>query len=297
MTPKELTEALGGRWVGSYGTARCPAHDDKRPSLTIRTGDNGRPLVYCQSGCASEAVLGALRVKGLWEGRGGAWEPPTAAEIARQRVERLEEQRKRSETARALYRASRPIRGTPAETYLHGRGITGDLPPTLRYHFGLKHAPTGMRLPALVAAVSRWPGREVVAVHRTFLTSRGKPAPVSEQKLALGPCQGGAVRLGPLDHAKGVLGLAEGIETGMAASLIFGVPVWACLGTSGLAGVQVPSAARNVLIFADHDESGAGEAAARKLQTRLEAAGHAVEVRMPAEPGDFADLLEAEAAL
>jgi hypothetical protein len=42
------------RWL-----ARCPAHDDKRPSLSIREiGD--RVLVHCWAGCSVEDVLGAV---------------------------------------------------------------------------------------------------------------------------------------------------------------------------------------------------------------------------------------------
>ena len=33
MNAQSLTQALGGRWHGSYGTARCPAHDDRAPTL------------------------------------------------------------------------------------------------------------------------------------------------------------------------------------------------------------------------------------------------------------------------
>jgi hypothetical protein len=41
-------------------TARCPAHDDHSPSLSVREGADGRALVYCFAGCAPEAVIGAL---------------------------------------------------------------------------------------------------------------------------------------------------------------------------------------------------------------------------------------------
>ena len=40
MNARELTAALGGKWHGRYGTARCPAHLDKTPSLTVRDGDD-----------------------------------------------------------------------------------------------------------------------------------------------------------------------------------------------------------------------------------------------------------------
>jgi hypothetical protein len=48
--------------------ARCPAHEDKRPSLSIRE-EGDRILVYCFSGCRQEAVIDALRELGLWPHR------------------------------------------------------------------------------------------------------------------------------------------------------------------------------------------------------------------------------------
>lgn len=62
MTAQELTELLGGRWNGHSGVAKCPAHDDRRESLVIGDGEDGRVLVHCHAGCAVEAVLAA---KGL----------------------------------------------------------------------------------------------------------------------------------------------------------------------------------------------------------------------------------------
>jgi hypothetical protein len=38
-------------------SARCPAHDDKNPSLSIGVGMDGRVLIRCQAGCATEDVL------------------------------------------------------------------------------------------------------------------------------------------------------------------------------------------------------------------------------------------------
>lgn len=46
-----------GRWM-----ARCPAHDDRSPSLSVRdTGD--RVLIYCWAGCDSDAVIGAAGLR------------------------------------------------------------------------------------------------------------------------------------------------------------------------------------------------------------------------------------------
>ena len=40
--------------------ARCPAHDDHDPSLSISEGDDGRALVHCHAGCTVDAVLAVL---------------------------------------------------------------------------------------------------------------------------------------------------------------------------------------------------------------------------------------------
>jgi DNA-directed RNA polymerase subunit K/omega len=44
-----------GRWI-----ARCPAHDDKNPSLAIRELDDGRILIKCFAGCDVHSVLAAV---------------------------------------------------------------------------------------------------------------------------------------------------------------------------------------------------------------------------------------------
>lgn len=44
-----------GRWV-----AKCPAHADKSPSLSIREMDDGRILLHDFAGCETEAVLQAV---------------------------------------------------------------------------------------------------------------------------------------------------------------------------------------------------------------------------------------------
>jgi hypothetical protein len=45
----------GKGWV-----ARCPAHDDRRPSLSISEGKGARALVHCHAGCAPERIVAAL---------------------------------------------------------------------------------------------------------------------------------------------------------------------------------------------------------------------------------------------
>ncbi len=41
-------------------TARCPVHDDRSPSLSVREGTDGRALVYCFAGCETRDVIAAI---------------------------------------------------------------------------------------------------------------------------------------------------------------------------------------------------------------------------------------------
>ena len=45
---------------GAGWLARCPAHDDRRPSLSIGVGRDGRTLLKCFAGCPTEAVIAAV---------------------------------------------------------------------------------------------------------------------------------------------------------------------------------------------------------------------------------------------
>lgn len=44
-----------GRWL-----AKCPAHEDRRPSLSVREASDGRVLLYCFTGCGATDVLAAV---------------------------------------------------------------------------------------------------------------------------------------------------------------------------------------------------------------------------------------------
>ncbi len=62
MTAEKLLERLekvkctgAGRWV-----ARCPAHDDKHPSLAVTEKPDGIVLVKCFTGCGMDSIVGAV---------------------------------------------------------------------------------------------------------------------------------------------------------------------------------------------------------------------------------------------
>lgn len=68
MTAGEIAQALGGRRCGRGWMARCPAHQDRSPSLSIAER-NGKLLFFCHAGCAWKNVAAALRARGLWPDR------------------------------------------------------------------------------------------------------------------------------------------------------------------------------------------------------------------------------------
>lgn len=81
-----------GKWV-----ARCPAHDDKTPSLSIREAEDGRVLLYCWAGCPTERVLAALGLswRDLFPESGTARPrtPEERQEAARRKAETILERR------------------------------------------------------------------------------------------------------------------------------------------------------------------------------------------------------------
>jgi DNA primase len=105
--------------------------------------------------------------------------------------------------------------------------------------------------------------------------------------MMLGPCRGGAVRLG--EHTGGSLLVGEGIETCLAALQATGRPAWAALSTSGLQNLVLPDTVDDVVVLADGDQP--GDAAARAAACRWRDGGRRVRIARPPAGMDFNDLL------
>jgi hypothetical protein len=83
MTAGKLLGRLQGvrasgpaRWM-----ARCPAHEDRSPSLSIRETGDGTVLVNCFAGCTADAVVAAvgLQLRDLYPDRPGEHRHPPSA--------------------------------------------------------------------------------------------------------------------------------------------------------------------------------------------------------------------------
>ena len=144
----------------------------------------------------------------------------------------------------------------------------------------------------MLARVSLATGAEITT-HQTFVEpDGGGKAPLGKQArlfAAGGRTIGGGVWFGEADSNREFI-VAEGIESTLSAMRIFDVTAGcAALSEIGIRRLILPSTARRVRIFADHDELGQGLAAAREAGRRWLAEGRAVAVSISPTVGEDAN--------
>lgn len=186
----------------------------------------------------------------------------------------------------------------PVRRYLKSRGL---LPaPATRFCAAWKYWDDGKPLGVYPVMVHQFVAADgsPLTWHLTYLTPEGEKAPVPASRKVMPPAgemAGGSIRL---YRAGPVLGVAEGIETAIAAHQITGHPVWACCSANLLEQFVPPAGTEHVVIFGDNDASFTGQKAAYVLAHRLKREGYKVTVDIPAREGsDFADALRAEVGL
>lgn len=286
----EIVEAARGHWTHilvSLGVPEnsltkpnrpCPLCSGKdRFSLTDRDGSGSYFCRGCGHGNGFELLKQFLQLDF----------PAVAQEVERVLgvPERVKFQPKR-DPAKALNRmwlGSRPVKhGDQVHRYLQARGLSR-LPTELRFHPGLRAE--GKTFPAMLGILQNVSGK-AVSIHRTFLEGVQK-ASIPDPKRTMTPTttiKGAAIRLWT---AATEVGLAEGIETSIAAAELFNLPVWACVSAFGLETVELPESIRSVTIFGDEDSTTefAGQLAAYTAASRLSKQGRSVTVKIPAVPG------------
>ncbi|THD71370.1 P-loop ATPase [Thalassobius vesicularis] len=178
-----------------------------------------------------------------------------------------------------------PLAGSVAQAYLQSRGLAAPRSPDLLFHPDLTDYDSRRGWPGMVAIPRLANGEAAGGLHRTFLLDDGSGKAPAGKKM-LGSVGGAAVRLLPMAE-DGHLGVAEGIETALAARAIFGIPVWAALSADGVARFQWPEGTRRVTIFAD--AGAAGRQAAAGLSDRLNRADIPNGIVAPLHGDDFND--------
>lgn len=263
----DLVGALGGSWHGRTAMCRCPVHDDRTPSLSIRQGDRGI-LVTCFAGCDREDVLRALRHVPVI----GGLERPTASDP-------------RPAAFKRLWDESLEVEGTLAERYLASRRLHSRA-SDVRFHPRCPYRPRPWTTfqPALLIAIRE--RSRLVAVQRIFLD----PTTASyRMKLMLGQPGGGAWQ-GSGDPAS-LMALAEGFETARAFTLLHGTQCWASMGARRLHQILIPANVTELILAADNDEE--GERATARARIELSRPGLSIVPMIPDRPGeDWADVLE-----
>lgn len=187
-----------------------------------------------------------------------------------------------------------------AGRYLTARIGMTSYPSTLRFAKDERYSDAGQRPswhPVMLAKVDPCDAAiaagERAALHRTYLDGDGGKADLPTPRKMMGSMPtGAAVRLGPSEPT---MGIAEGIETALAASILFNIPVWAALTAGLLQDWQPPAIARTIFIFGDNDRSHTGQAAAYALAQRLKAKDFDPVVQLPPRAGDdWNDVLKAK---
>lgn len=191
------------------------------------------------------------------------------------------------ETLRKIFTESKPLSGDDiASRYLKKRGLKAT-PQNVRYSPKCWEGETKQNQKAMLA-VFHGADDQAVTMHRTYLTADADKLQIESPKKILPPLKkmsGGAVRL--FEQSNGKLGIAEGIETAIAATEDLGVPVWAALTSPLLEAFDPPQTVKHLVVIADNDKNYAGQKAAYKLANKLAMKGVVnVSVYVPDVPGE-----------
>lgn len=223
------------------------------------------------------------------------WDYATAAREVEKIVGEAEEAKPKQSVDRnpreRLLRIQEKLKpaGEAVRAYLAARGL--EPVPAIR-QARLPYWKDGRMVGEFDAMVARVVGADgkPLTFHVTYLKD-GKKAPVDPSRKLMtpvAPINGGCIRLMP---AAAEMGIAEGIETALAASVMYSIPVWSCVSEALLQAFEPPAIARKLWVFGDHDENYTGQAAAYACAKRITKRGIECDVHIPPMPGDWNDVL------
>src|ERR1700722_4893629 len=291
------------------GMYHCPAHDDKHPSLKVsKEGD--KLLFKCHAGCTQEAVLAALKSRGLWgnsssnskatsrsepssdgttdktDGNETSDRFHTALAIRRAAIHPDDKRRSRGarDTEKAMLNKYRDSRGLCYRP--HGAAF---LPRRLARKF------THHNYDAMVTPIF---DKRFIGVQAAFLNPDGTIVKEDGKSLRrnFGSFKGGCIEMDELprgrDLLKKTLIIAEGVETALSVEQIMDsdrYAVIAAVNAGNLTNVTPPRCA-GIIIAADDDEAGLKSADA--AEARFLDMGFRVAVVLPPDGyKDFNDLV------
>lgn len=268
---------------------KCPANGEGEDRFRF-ANRNGSGNFFC---ACSQGDKGGLALVMCCRGI-------SYAEAAKE-VERVvgaaapEEERQKRDPRVALNRIRERLK-KPSDavlSYLKARGL--ELAPGLRQARLIYWGDAGSMgtFDCMVGRIDS-PTGKAQSYHVTYLQD-GNKAPVPCARKVMPPVEtitGGAIRLYP---GADRMGVAEGIETAIAAHMLTGLPVWAAVTAGGIESFQPPKDCTHLTVFGDADTSFTGQAAAYALARRMVRSGVACEVSIP-PAGDWNDELQRRAA-
>ena len=311
--------------VGSGWKACCPAHDDHKPSLSLRESRRGRILVRCRSGCSQDEVIGALRSMGLWGTPGDrTMRPVVRRDVISPDLEEQQQDSRRMRHAREMYENAGRIEDFPdLIAYIQSRGldpaflsVSGVRAARIpRAKFDEDEAPpgwiTGEKASALLYPIYHPDDILKAGKRRQIGTQRewpwGRDGGPRSVKASLGKTHapdkagGGGFLIGTLTPTPGTrLEIVEGqltgfgvhqITQGQPTLVLFSVGAMAAIGTGTIRDIETWGA--SVRIAGDADPSRAGEVGAEKCATAIKLAAPQIPVVMISIPeGEKADWLD-----
>jgi putative DNA primase/helicase len=281
-------ERLAGLRRTSYGwQARCPAHDDRRPSLSVRVID-GRLVFHCFAGCREREILAALGLEA------GELRAPVGARPLPRRIG--------AEELDAVYAYA-----VGCFERLHDHPAGGQALGYLRQRFGVE------RELALALGLGYDPGREEIERPACLAALRGDPwlvvplglggrlVGLQARRLAareprwVGPAGAGWARVGtfalerpaPLVLCEGPSDALAVVGSGLPAAFVRGASLCGSPGQAARTlGPLLPSL-RGRLVVVAGDGDGAGRRFAHACREALSAAGIRAAIL---DPGDGLDL-------
>ena len=171
--------------------------------------------------------------------------------------------------------------------YLENRKL--EIAPGLQFATGVDYYEDGKvmgKYAAMLGPITR--NGRFITFHVTYLENGKKANVPSPRKILDKGTQGAGIEL---YAAAEEMGVAEGIETAIAAKMLFNMPVHSALNATNLAAWEPPKIAKRITIFADNDLNLAGMAGAYQLAHRLKMRDIDAVVLAPSKIGDWADHL------
>lgn len=302
MQRPNVRDVAAGKWPGlllGFGLTERQLSGKHCPCPVCGGNDrfrfddkDGRGTFFCSHCGAGDGVSLVMALKG-WDFRTTAKEIEQAAGVIQVgEVPKQSGEAEKVEKLRRVWSESKPLQsGDDAMRYLAGRGLSVERAPEgIRLHPGLAYYDGETfigKFPAMVARVVG-PDGTGLTLHRTYLQNARKAPVPSPKKLMPGKhISGGAIRLAPVGEW---LGVSEGIETALAASQLFGCPVWSVVSASGIESFEPPPGVKTLTIFADNDANFTGQAAAYSAARRFSQQGTTCEVAVPPSVGDWLDV-------